>query len=290
MEVPICLAIDTTENWNLSDTVLGKSELAIENYTFPDGRKVRYLLVGDGEVVGPNVERLRAKPEFIAGLVEIIKELEAADRQLQENIDRAEQRLQENMDQMGQELAAADRQLQENIEQTEQRLQENMDQMGQELAAADKQLQENIDQAEQRLQENMNQMGQELAAADKQLQENIEQTEQRLQDEIANRKVYHNDTLSGDGIPGSLLSVRLDYDVTAGGLNVGAELTANGTDKIFSLPENFLYFEVVLVQINGLGQRFGTDYQLDLDAEARTIEFFETPEDGDIITLFYTKE
>ena len=72
MELPIEVAFDTTENWNKSDIALGESELAIELFTRPNGTQVKHLLVGDGKQVGPNVGRLRAPPEFIAGLPEYL--------------------------------------------------------------------------------------------------------------------------------------------------------------------------------------------------------------------------
>jgi hypothetical protein len=69
MELPILIAMDTTENWNVSDTALGESELAIEIAgNDENGKDIKHLLVGDGNAVGPNVERLRAKPEIIASL------------------------------------------------------------------------------------------------------------------------------------------------------------------------------------------------------------------------------
>jgi len=72
MEVPVQLATDTTENWERSSTALGESELAIEIHTLPGGRRAKYLLVGDGQPVAPNVGRLRATAELIAGLPEEI--------------------------------------------------------------------------------------------------------------------------------------------------------------------------------------------------------------------------
>lgn len=69
MELPILLAIDTTENWKNSDTVLGVSELAVEIAgEREDGSIIKYLLIGDGKPAGPDAERLRATPEFIAAL------------------------------------------------------------------------------------------------------------------------------------------------------------------------------------------------------------------------------
>jgi len=68
MEVPIYLAIDTTERLKQSTVALGESELAIEIHTLPNGSRVKYLLVGDGYPIAGNVERLRAPPEFIAEL------------------------------------------------------------------------------------------------------------------------------------------------------------------------------------------------------------------------------
>jgi len=210
MEVPIYLAIDTTENWNRSDTALGKSELAIEIHTLPDGTKVKYLLLGDGKPVGPNVERLRAKIEFIAALSGALQELEAADGQLQAILSQTEQKL--------------------------------------------------------------------LA--------NIAQTERRLQQNIDSREVYHNDTLKGKGLPHDPLSVKINYDITAGGLNARAEFTADGMEKTYALPAGFVYMGILLAWINGLGQRAGSDYTLDLDA--REITFCETPEKDSVITLAYT--
>jgi hypothetical protein len=60
MELPILLAVDTTENWNRSGTILGESELAFELSKKADGAIEKILLIGDGQPVGPNVERLRA--------------------------------------------------------------------------------------------------------------------------------------------------------------------------------------------------------------------------------------
>jgi hypothetical protein len=220
MEVPIYLAIDTTLNWMRSDTVLGNSELAIEiaqkengEFIFgKDGKPQKYLLMGDGKPVGPDVERLRAKPEFIAELSGIINSLTSADEQLQASIRQTEQKLLTNINQM----------------------------------------------------------------------------ERRLQAQAASKldKVFHDDTLSGDGIPNNPLSVKIKYDLAVAGLVASAEFTANGKDKTFPLPENFIYVRILLVGINGLGQKAGSDYSLDLDA--RTITFFETPEDGDVISLAHT--
>jgi len=78
MEVPIILATDTTENWNRSDTALGAGELAIELAGVrADGSPVKHLLVGDGKPTGPNVARLRATPEIIAGLPQALQNLAA---------------------------------------------------------------------------------------------------------------------------------------------------------------------------------------------------------------------
>jgi len=212
MEVPVCLAIDTTENWNRSSTVLGIGELAIEVHTFPDGTKVDYLLKSDGKPVGPNVERLRVKANFIAELPGILDDLFLGGQQLQENLNQVERKLQTN-----------------------------------------------ISQAERRLRQSM----------------------ESFIDEVA-----HDDTLTGKGLKSDPLSVKIKYDLTVAGLVASAEIAANGKDKIFPLPADFVFIRILLVAINGLGQRAGSDYALDLDA--RTINFIETPEDGDVITLAYT--
>jgi len=70
MEVPIILATDTTENWERSTTVLGRGELAVEIIRRQDGgsKEIVHLLLGDGKPVSPNMERLRVRPEIIAGL------------------------------------------------------------------------------------------------------------------------------------------------------------------------------------------------------------------------------
>jgi len=79
MEAPILLAMDTTENWERSSTVLGESELAIEVREQPDGTKTKHLMIGDGKPVGPGMGRLRPKPDFASEtlLEEIEKFVEA---------------------------------------------------------------------------------------------------------------------------------------------------------------------------------------------------------------------
>jgi hypothetical protein len=112
MELPILLAVDTTENWNKSDTALGESELALEIAgKREDESPLMYLLIGDGQPAGPNAARLRAKPDIIAALPEIILGLNTED-----------QRLQNVISQTRQALEADDRQLQTNINSAEQRI------------------------------------------------------------------------------------------------------------------------------------------------------------------------
>jgi hypothetical protein len=98
MELPILLAVDTTENWNLSSTVLGNSELAIELEIQPDQTAVKRLLVGDGYPVGPNVARLRATPEIIKGLPETLQALAQSISDETARATEAEQQLQQNID------------------------------------------------------------------------------------------------------------------------------------------------------------------------------------------------
>jgi hypothetical protein len=99
MELPVLMAMDTTERWNRSDTVPGESELAIEIAgTREDGSPVKQLLIGDGNPVGPNMARLRATPGIIAGLPGALQTLAgtiaagtdratAAEEELQYNIE-----------------------------------------------------------------------------------------------------------------------------------------------------------------------------------------------------------
>jgi hypothetical protein len=131
MELPILLAIDTTYNWNRSDTVLGASELALEIAgEREDGSLIKYLLIGDGLPVGPNVERLRATPELIASLPGELRALAAAieeealarEQAVAEEKYRAsleEQQLLEKIDEEHERAVDAEDQLQYNIEHQE---------------------------------------------------------------------------------------------------------------------------------------------------------------------------
>ena len=204
MEVPICLAVDTTYNWNHNDVALGAGELAIEKND-PGDAEYRYLLVGDGEPVGGNVARLRAGPDFIAGLLQALQSLGAAVKQNQ-----------------------------------------------------------TINTA------NMNQM------------------EVRLRQKIEKQETFHDDTLTGKGIQENPLSVKVNYNLTVAGLVASAEMAADGIRSAYPLPDDFTFIRIVIVEINGLSQRAGEDYELDLDA--RTITFIEKPENGDVITLYHTAE
>jgi hypothetical protein len=97
MEMPIYQAMDTTENWNKSETALGKSELAIE--VTPEGTK--RLLIGDGQPVGAagGVSRLRAQPSLMglpdAGQLDTLIDALDAERERAEN---AENGLQTQVD------------------------------------------------------------------------------------------------------------------------------------------------------------------------------------------------
>ena len=165
MEVPIILATDTTENWNRSDTALGAGELAIELAGVrADGSPVKHLLVGDGKPTGPNVARLRATPEIIAGLPQALQNLAAntateggawrqavaVEASTRENADRA---LQESIDsQVAGERGAREATIQSEAasrESADQALQESIDsQVAGEREArenADRALQESID-------------------------------------------------------------------------------------------------------------------------------------------------
>ena len=65
MELPIVLAMDTTEGWDKSDTALFQGELAIEIYTEADGTQTKRLLIGDDNPVGEGgVSRLRVTPNM----------------------------------------------------------------------------------------------------------------------------------------------------------------------------------------------------------------------------------
>jgi parallel beta-helix repeat protein len=85
MQLPINLAVDITENWEMSDTALGQSELAIE-LDNSSGESVKHLLVGDGEPVGPNMHRLRAKVSLIKELPPMLEELKGDFSEVQKSV------------------------------------------------------------------------------------------------------------------------------------------------------------------------------------------------------------
>lgn len=140
------------------------------------------------------------------------------------------------------------------------------------LTADDQQLQNNIKQAEQRITDVV--------------LKRLNNAEQRLQHNIDTRETYHDATMKGRGTPDDPLSVHIDYGLSAAGLTAKANLEPDGATKTFPLPADFVFLRIVIVQINGMGQKAGADYALDLDA--RTITFTETPESGDSISLYYT--
>lgn len=120
MEVPIGLATDTTDGWEHGDTTLLKSELAIEIAgERPDGTFIKYLLVGDGQPVGPNAQRLRATPELIAGLVETLQELDGAIADESERAKGVEHELEQAIIGETNRAQQAEEQLQHNIENQE---------------------------------------------------------------------------------------------------------------------------------------------------------------------------
>ena len=145
--------------------------------------------------------------------------------------------------------------------------------------AAEEQLQTNIAQSEEQLQKN-------ITAAEKQLQTNITLAERRLQGNIESRATYTDDTLTGKGTPAEPLSVNIKYDLTVAGIVAAEKLDVDGKQTEYPLPDDFVFVRIVLVEINGLGQKNGTDYALNLDA--RTITFNEAPEADDSVTIFYT--
>ena len=131
MELPIVLCYDTTENWEKSSTILGESELAMELHNLANGQLVKYLLVGDGKSAGPNAARLRATPEFIAGLPaylrnEIAAESQArikTDNDLQQSINaevqqrqKEDQALQQSIEEEARARQTADLKLREDVE------------------------------------------------------------------------------------------------------------------------------------------------------------------------------
>jgi hypothetical protein len=175
MELPILLAIDTTKNWKESGAALGNSELAIElaqddsgkAIIGADGKQAKYLLVGDGNTVGPNAARLRAKPEFIAGLPAAIAEAVGAEARARQEADEALQKALADEAQVRQE---ADKALQEAVgaeaqarQETDEALQKALADEAQVRQEADQTLQEAVgteaqarEQADEKLQDAIN--------------------------------------------------------------------------------------------------------------------------------------
>jgi hypothetical protein len=115
MELPIVLAIDTTEHWRQSKTALGVSELAIEITTEADGTHKKLLLCGDNQMVGPNVERLRVDKSYISGLPQELQDLLNRITAETDRAKQAEQTLQNNIAGETNRAQEAEAQLQNNI-------------------------------------------------------------------------------------------------------------------------------------------------------------------------------
>jgi hypothetical protein len=106
--------------------------------------------------------------------------------------------------------------------------------------------------------------------------------EQLLRQDIDGVETFHDDTLSGKGTESEPLSVR---GAALGGINAGVTLVPDGVETVFQLPDDFVTGALSLVTVNGLVQAPGADYAL--DAGAKTITFFETPETGDAVRACY---
>ena len=107
----------------------------------------------------------------------------------------------------------------------------------------------------------------------------------RLQENIEKQPVIHDDTLEGKGIEGDPLSVNPgSFD----GLTSRVVLEADGIAIEFSLPEDFLFAKLSIVQINGLIQEPNNDYFL--DAHNSVITFTEVPKAKDKVAVYYTRK